>query len=66
MKILQQYYRSENAYVENGNLVIVARKESYGGDSLSLAAFHTEILFAGSDYTSSRLKTEVHVIVMPL
>jgi beta-glucanase (GH16 family) len=39
-----QYYtdRSENAYIENGNLVIEARQES----------------FEGSAYTSARLKTE--------
>jgi beta-glucanase (GH16 family) len=26
-----EYYRSENAWTDNGNLVIVAKRESYGG-----------------------------------
>jgi beta-glucanase (GH16 family) len=39
-----EYYRSENAYAQNGNLVIVAKKESYGG----------------YQYTSARLKTQGH------
>ena len=26
-----EYYRQENAYTDNGNLVIVAKKEEYGG-----------------------------------
>jgi beta-glucanase (GH16 family) len=37
-----QYYRQENAKIENGELVITAKKESFGGAS----------------YTSARLKTE--------
>eukprot|EP00604_Paraphysomonas_vestita_P003639 CAMPEP_0174820254 /NCGR_PEP_ID=MMETSP1107-20130205/3953_1 /TAXON_ID=36770 /ORGANISM="Paraphysomonas vestita, Strain GFlagA" /LENGTH=281 /DNA_ID=CAMNT_0016035211 /DNA_START=62 /DNA_END=907 /DNA_ORIENTATION=+ len=37
-----EYYRSENAYTSNGNLVIVAKREDYGGRS----------------YTSARLKTQ--------
>ena len=37
-----QYYRRENATVENGNLVITARQESIGG----------------FNYTSSRMKTQ--------
>ena len=37
-----QYYRRENASVENGNLVITARRENFGGRS----------------YTSARLKTQ--------
>ena len=37
-----EYYRPENAYVQNGQLVIVAKHESYGGAS----------------YTSARLKTQ--------
>lgn len=36
-----QYYREENAYIENGLLVIEAKKETYGGRA----------------YTSSRMKT---------
>ena len=36
-----QYYRKENAYIENGNLVLEARKENYGGCA----------------YTSARLRT---------
>lgn len=38
----QQYYRSQNATVSNGNLVITARRESFGG----------------ANYTSARLKTQ--------
>lgn len=37
-----QYYRRENATVENGHLVITARRESIGG----------------YNYTSSRMKTQ--------
>lgn len=37
-----QYYKSENATIENGNLVITAKKENFGGNN----------------YTSSRLKTQ--------
>ncbi len=37
-----QYYRRENASVENGNLVITARRENFGGRS----------------YTSARMKTQ--------
>lgn len=37
-----QYYRQENATVENGQLVITARNESYGG----------------MNYTSARMKTQ--------
>ena len=37
-----QYYRRENATVENGNLVITAKRESFGG----------------SNYTSARMKTQ--------
>lgn len=37
-----QYYRSENATVQNGQLVITARNESYGG----------------RNYTSARMKTQ--------
>ena len=37
-----QYYRRQNATVENGNLVITARRENYGGRS----------------YTSARMKTQ--------
>jgi beta-glucanase (GH16 family) len=37
-----EYYRKENATVENGNLVITAKREDYGG-------YH---------YTSARLKTQ--------
>ena len=37
-----QYYRRENATVENGNLVITARRENFGGQS----------------YTSARMKTQ--------
>ena len=36
-----QYYRKENAYIKNGNLVIEARKQNY----------------KGYDYTSARLRT---------
>lgn len=36
-----QYYREENARVEDGNLIITARRESYGG----------------KDYTSARVRT---------
>ena len=36
-----QYYRQQNATVENGNLVITAKRESFGG----------------SNYTSARMKT---------
>jgi beta-glucanase (GH16 family) len=38
----QQYYRSQNATVSNGNLVITARRESFGG----------------ANYTSARLTTQ--------
>jgi beta-glucanase (GH16 family) len=38
----QQYYRSQNATVSNGNLVITAKRESFGGAS----------------YTSARMKTQ--------
>jgi beta-glucanase (GH16 family) len=38
----QQYYRSQNASVSNGNLVITARRESYGG----------------ANYTSARMTTQ--------
>ncbi|MBN1698464.1 MAG: family 16 glycosylhydrolase [Spirochaetales bacterium] len=37
-----EYYRRENAYVSNGNLVIEAKRENYGG----------------YDYTSARMKTQ--------
>jgi beta-glucanase (GH16 family) len=37
-----QYYRQENATVENGNLVIRAKRESFGG----------------ANYTSARMKTQ--------
>src|SRR6478609_5855240 len=37
-----QYYRRENATVENGSLVISARRENYGG----------------AQYTSARMKTQ--------
>jgi len=37
-----QFYRQQNATVENGNLVITAKKESYGG----------------ANYTSARMKTQ--------
>ena len=37
-----QYYRRENASVENGNLVITARRENFGG----------------RNYTSARMKTQ--------
>lgn len=37
-----QYYRRENAYTQNGNLVIQARRESFGG----------------MQYTSARMKTQ--------
>lgn len=37
-----QYYRQQNATVENGNLVITAKRESFGG----------------SNYTSARMKTQ--------
>ena len=37
-----QYYRQENATVENGNLVIRAKRESFGG----------------AEYTSARLRTQ--------
>ncbi|MEH0152849.1 carbohydrate-binding protein [Limibacter armeniacum] len=37
-----QYYRQQNATVENGNLVITARRESFGG----------------MNYTSARMKTQ--------
>lgn len=37
-----QYYRSQNATIQNGQLVITARNESFGG----------------SNYTSARLKTQ--------
>ena len=37
-----EYYRPENATIENGNLVITAKREDYGG-------FH---------YTSTRMKTQ--------
>ena len=38
----QQYYRSQNATVSNGNLVITAKRESYGG----------------ANYTSARMTTK--------
>jgi beta-glucanase (GH16 family) len=38
----QQYYRSQNATVSNGNLVITAKRESFGGAA----------------YTSARMKTQ--------
>ena len=38
----QQYYRSQNATVSGGNLVITAKRESFGG----------------ANYTSARLKTQ--------
>lgn len=38
----QQYYRSQNASVSNGNLVITARRESFGG----------------ANYTSARMTTK--------
>jgi beta-glucanase (GH16 family) len=38
----QEYYRSQNATVSNGNLVITAKRESFGG----------------ANYTSARLKTQ--------
>ena len=38
----QQYYRSQNATVSNGNLVITAKRESFGG----------------ANYTSARLTTQ--------
>ncbi|GAA5038512.1 hypothetical protein GCM10011506_36390 [Marivirga lumbricoides] len=37
-----QYYRSQNATVQNGNLVITAKQENFGG----------------SNYTSARMKTQ--------
>ncbi|MDO6519529.1 carbohydrate-binding protein [Zobellia uliginosa] len=37
-----QYYRRENAHVENGNLVITAKRENFGG----------------AQYTSARMKTQ--------
>src|SRR4051812_12074835 len=33
----QQYYRSQNATVSNGNLVITAKRESFGGASYTSA-----------------------------
>jgi beta-glucanase (GH16 family) len=36
-----QYYRRENAFIENGFLIIAAKRENFGG----------------KDYTSARLKT---------
>ncbi len=39
-----QYYRTQNAAVQNGQLVITARNESFGG----------------ANYTSARMKTQGH------
>jgi beta-glucanase (GH16 family) len=37
----QQYYRRENATIENGNLVITAKNESYGGKNYTSARMST-------------------------
>ena len=55
-----QWYRAENVFVEDGNLVIRAKREDYGGMSYTSARITTSELFA---FTYGRVEARIKLPV---
>ena len=54
----QQYYRSQNASVSNGNLVITARRESFGGANYTSARMTTK---SKRQFTYGRMEARIRI-----
>lgn len=52
-----QYYRRENAYTENGYLVLVAKREGYGGKDFTSARLKT---FGRKSWRYGRMEARIH------
>jgi beta-glucanase (GH16 family) len=53
-----QYYRRENASIENGNLVITAKRENYGGANYTSARLRSQL---GRSFRYGRIEARIRV-----